>query len=217
MPLELSAIGTVEASSSVAIRAQLTGELTSVNFKEGDDVEQGQVLFTLDRRPLEARAETGRGGARARSGAARQRDRPGAALEGARRARHRDARAGRYDEHRRGRARGDRRRRSGRHRERDRPAPVRHHQGADLGPHRRADGASRQPRASQRSDAARRDQPGHAGAGVVRHSRAPAGPAQAAPRAEHAPRRSAVAGGYGSSRRSDGSRSSTTRSTRRPA
>ena len=39
---------------SVAVRAQLTGELTSVNFKEGDDVAQGQVLFTLDRRPLEA-------------------------------------------------------------------------------------------------------------------------------------------------------------------
>src|SRR5262245_1683867 len=54
MPLEILAIGTVEASSSVAVRAQITGELTSVNFKEGDDVEQGQVLFTLDRRPLEA-------------------------------------------------------------------------------------------------------------------------------------------------------------------
>jgi multidrug efflux system membrane fusion protein len=54
MPLELSAIGAVEPSSSVAVRAQITGELTSVNFKEGDDVEQGQVLFTLDRRPLEA-------------------------------------------------------------------------------------------------------------------------------------------------------------------
>jgi multidrug efflux system membrane fusion protein len=54
MPLELSAIGAVEPSSSVAVRAQTTGELTSVNFKEGDDVEQGQVLFTLDRRPLEA-------------------------------------------------------------------------------------------------------------------------------------------------------------------
>jgi membrane fusion protein, multidrug efflux system len=54
MPLELSAIGAVEPSSSVAVRAQLTGELTSVNFKEGDDVQQGQVLFTLDRRPLEA-------------------------------------------------------------------------------------------------------------------------------------------------------------------
>jgi multidrug efflux system membrane fusion protein len=54
MPLELSAIGAVEPSSSVAVRAQITGELTSVNFKEGDDVAQGQVLFTLDRRPLEA-------------------------------------------------------------------------------------------------------------------------------------------------------------------
>ena len=54
MPLELTAIGAVEPSSSVAIRAQITGELTSVNFKEGDDVQQGQVLFTLDRRPLEA-------------------------------------------------------------------------------------------------------------------------------------------------------------------
>jgi multidrug efflux system membrane fusion protein len=54
MPLELSAIGTVEASSSVAVRAQITGELTAVNFKEGDDVTQGQVLFRLDRRPLEA-------------------------------------------------------------------------------------------------------------------------------------------------------------------
>jgi multidrug efflux system membrane fusion protein len=54
MPLELSAIGAVEPSSTVAVRAQITGELTSVNFKEGDDIEQGQVLFTLDRRPLEA-------------------------------------------------------------------------------------------------------------------------------------------------------------------
>ena len=51
---ELAAIGAVEPSTSVAVRAQITGELTSVNFKEGDDVVQGQVLFTLDRRPLEA-------------------------------------------------------------------------------------------------------------------------------------------------------------------
>jgi membrane fusion protein, multidrug efflux system len=54
VPLQLTAIGTVEASTSVAVRAQITGELTSVNFKEGDDVVAGQVLFTLDRRPLEA-------------------------------------------------------------------------------------------------------------------------------------------------------------------
>ena len=54
MPLEVSVIGAVEAYSTVAIRAQITGELTSVNFKQGDDVQAGQELFTLDRRPLEA-------------------------------------------------------------------------------------------------------------------------------------------------------------------
>jgi multidrug efflux system membrane fusion protein len=54
MPLDLRVIGTAEAFSTVAVRAQITGELTSVTFKEGDDVKKGQVLFTLDRRPLEA-------------------------------------------------------------------------------------------------------------------------------------------------------------------
>lgn len=54
MQLETSVIGTVEAFSTVIIRAQITGELTSVNFQQGDDVEAGQELFTLDRRPLEA-------------------------------------------------------------------------------------------------------------------------------------------------------------------
>jgi multidrug efflux system membrane fusion protein len=54
MPIEITVIGAAEAFSSVAIRAQTTGQLTSVNFTEGDDVTAGQVLFTLDRRPLEA-------------------------------------------------------------------------------------------------------------------------------------------------------------------
>ncbi len=54
MPLELSLIGTVEPSSTVSIHAQMTGQLTSVGFKEGDDVAAGATLFTLDRRPLEA-------------------------------------------------------------------------------------------------------------------------------------------------------------------
>jgi multidrug efflux system membrane fusion protein len=53
MPIEITVIGAAEAFSSVAIRAQTTGQLTSVNFTEGDDVMAGQVLFTLDRR-LEA-------------------------------------------------------------------------------------------------------------------------------------------------------------------
>jgi len=60
IPLEIDVIGTVEAFSTVSVRAQLTGELTSVTFKEGDDVRKGQVLFTLDRRPLEAALEQAR-------------------------------------------------------------------------------------------------------------------------------------------------------------
>jgi multidrug efflux system membrane fusion protein len=54
VPLDIRIIGSVEASTIVAVRAQITGELTSVTFKEGDDVQKGQVLFTLDRRPLDA-------------------------------------------------------------------------------------------------------------------------------------------------------------------
>src|SRR5262245_61294760 len=53
MPIEISVIGTAEAFSNVDIRSQITGQLERVNFTEGDDVQQGQVLFTLDRRPLE--------------------------------------------------------------------------------------------------------------------------------------------------------------------
>jgi multidrug efflux system membrane fusion protein len=54
MPITIELIGAAEAVSSVAVHAQITGELTSVNFREGDEVNKGQELFTLDRRPLEA-------------------------------------------------------------------------------------------------------------------------------------------------------------------
>lgn len=54
MPLDVNVVGTAEAFSTVAVRAQVTGELKAVNFKQGDDVREGQVLFTLDHRPLEA-------------------------------------------------------------------------------------------------------------------------------------------------------------------
>jgi len=54
MPIEVRVIGSVEAYSVVSVHAQITGQLTAVNFKEGDDVQKDQVLFTLDRRPLEA-------------------------------------------------------------------------------------------------------------------------------------------------------------------
>ena len=54
MPIEIQVIGSVEPYSSVAIRSQITGQLLSVNFREGEIVQRGQVLFELDRRPLEA-------------------------------------------------------------------------------------------------------------------------------------------------------------------
>jgi len=54
MPIEIRVIGAVEAYSVVSVHAQITGQLTAVNFKEGDDVKKDQVLFMLDKRPLEA-------------------------------------------------------------------------------------------------------------------------------------------------------------------
>jgi multidrug efflux system membrane fusion protein len=57
MPLQISIIGTAEPVSTVSIRAQITGQLNSVNFTEGDEVTKGQQLFALDRRPLEAALE----------------------------------------------------------------------------------------------------------------------------------------------------------------
>jgi multidrug efflux system membrane fusion protein len=54
MPVELQAIGAVEAYSSVTVKTQITGELTGVHFKEGQEVRKGDLLFTLDKRPFEA-------------------------------------------------------------------------------------------------------------------------------------------------------------------
>ena len=42
MPLEVSVVGAVEAFSTVAVRAQVTGELKAVNFRQGDDVKQAR-------------------------------------------------------------------------------------------------------------------------------------------------------------------------------
>lgn len=52
MPVVIEAVGTVESEHSVAVRPQVSGTLTAVNFKEGDYVKQGQVLFRIDSRPM---------------------------------------------------------------------------------------------------------------------------------------------------------------------
>jgi multidrug efflux system membrane fusion protein len=48
MPVVVEAVGTVEAEHSVQVRAQVSGALQSVPFKEGDKVKAGQVLFQID-------------------------------------------------------------------------------------------------------------------------------------------------------------------------
>lgn len=54
VPVMLEAVGTVEACNSVLVRSQVNGEITSVSFREGQDVVAGQTLFTLDRRATDA-------------------------------------------------------------------------------------------------------------------------------------------------------------------
>ncbi len=54
VPVELKAIGSVEAYSTVNIKSRVGGQLVQVNFKEGQDVEKGQLLFVIDPRPYEA-------------------------------------------------------------------------------------------------------------------------------------------------------------------
>jgi multidrug efflux system membrane fusion protein len=51
---QLNAIGTMEASESVTVRTQISGELTRVAFREGQDIQKGDVLFELDPRTYQA-------------------------------------------------------------------------------------------------------------------------------------------------------------------
>jgi len=54
VPVEIQVIGNVEAYSTIAVKAQVGGILTKVDFKEGDYVKNGDLLFTIDPRPLKA-------------------------------------------------------------------------------------------------------------------------------------------------------------------
>ena len=54
VPQQLHAIGTVQAYSTVSVKAQIGGEVIGVHFHEGQEVSKGQLLFTIDPRPFEA-------------------------------------------------------------------------------------------------------------------------------------------------------------------
>jgi multidrug efflux system membrane fusion protein len=48
------ALGTVQALNTVAIRAQVNGQIVSINFRQGQEVHQGDVLAKIDPAPFKA-------------------------------------------------------------------------------------------------------------------------------------------------------------------
>ena len=54
IPVQVSAIGNVEAYQMVQIRSQVNGQVQQILFREGDDVRKGQLLVRLDPRPFQA-------------------------------------------------------------------------------------------------------------------------------------------------------------------
>ncbi|MDR3089643.1 MAG: efflux RND transporter periplasmic adaptor subunit [Desulfobulbaceae bacterium] len=50
-PVVIEATGRIEASKTVGIRARVGGALEKIHFQEGQAVQAGQILFTIDRRP----------------------------------------------------------------------------------------------------------------------------------------------------------------------
>jgi multidrug efflux system membrane fusion protein len=53
VPVQLQAVGTVEAYATVSIKSRVDGQLMGIHFREGQDVKKGDLLFTIDPRPFE--------------------------------------------------------------------------------------------------------------------------------------------------------------------
>src|SRR5690348_12740588 len=53
VPRRIESIGAVQALRTVAIKSQVDGIVAQIHYREGDDVKVGDLLVTLDRRPLE--------------------------------------------------------------------------------------------------------------------------------------------------------------------
>ena len=54
VPIQIKSIGNVEALSTIAVRSQVEGTLLRVAFAPGQEVKKGDLLFTIDPRPLQA-------------------------------------------------------------------------------------------------------------------------------------------------------------------
>jgi multidrug efflux system membrane fusion protein len=55
VPIELQAVGTVDAYATVTVKAQVEGELMAVHLQEGQCVKTGDLLFNIDPRPFDVR------------------------------------------------------------------------------------------------------------------------------------------------------------------
>jgi multidrug efflux system membrane fusion protein len=60
VPVQLQAVGTVEAYATVSVKSRIDGQLVKVHFREGQDVPKGELLFTIDPRPYEVALQEAR-------------------------------------------------------------------------------------------------------------------------------------------------------------
>jgi membrane fusion protein, multidrug efflux system len=61
VPVFVEAIGQTRGSTEIEVRARVEGFLESVDYKEGNYVRKGQLLYTIDSRPFEANVAQARG------------------------------------------------------------------------------------------------------------------------------------------------------------
>jgi multidrug efflux system membrane fusion protein len=54
VPLQIRNVGTIQPYVAVSVMAQVSGEITHVHFREGQDLRKGELLFSIDSRPYEA-------------------------------------------------------------------------------------------------------------------------------------------------------------------
>ena len=61
MPVDVDAIGMVTPISSVALKSRLETTIVAVHFEDGAKVNEGDLLFTLDSRQIDAQIEQAEG------------------------------------------------------------------------------------------------------------------------------------------------------------